>query len=256
MEPTQQTETENSHPSNGLFYANLHRDPLVIWALVLGAFLGWGQGSQVSAPEPIFGDLPGAALFDLSLVVVFGVVMLVFIPAAIRRRLRKNVTLIGNELGPATASSKVLGLALVIGVIAVIGAELLGPTPSSASRSSASTNQQTQDEAPSASAPISQSRCVQVGADQKCVGVEVFSRSRIRMSVDWNYQQEKMVGISQFSSLRWIGEIDCVSQTSRLVSLVAYDRFDRMVVLPQYAMTPMREGIRSEDLGVMVREIC
>lgn len=256
MDPGTESDINDSRSPRGLFYANLHRDPLVIWALVLGALLGWGQGSQMSAPEPIFSALPGAALFELSFVVVFGVVMFVFIPAAIRRRLRRNVTLIGNELGPATASSKVLGLALVIGVIALIGAELLGPTPSSASRSSVSTNQQTQDVAPSPSAPISQSRCVQVGADEKCVGVEVFSRSRIRMSVDWNYQQEKTIGTSKFSSLRWIGEIDCVSQTSRLVSLVAYDRFDRMVVLPQYAMTPMREGIRSEDLGVMVREIC
>jgi hypothetical protein len=203
---------------------------------------------------PVLSDEPLAAMIDLTLGVLIAVVMFVFVPALIRRRLRKKVRLIGNELGPATASSKVLGLALVIGVIALIGSELLGLTPSSASRSSVSTNPQTQDVAPSA--PISQRRCTQVGADEKCVGVEAFSRSRIRMSVDWNYRQEKTIGISKFSSLRWIGEIDCVSQTSRLVSLNAYDRFDRIVVLPEYAMTPMREGIRSEDLGVMAREIC
>jgi hypothetical protein len=251
MEIAQESDTENSPSSKGLFYANLRRDPLVIWALILGGLLGWGQGSEMSESEPLFGDLPGAALIELTLMVVFGVVFFVFIPAAIRRRLRRNVTLIGNELGPATASSKLLGLALAIGLVAFVGGEIFRSSSGSAAEQTASIGQPTED-----SAPFSDMRCEQIGADEKCVGVEVFSRSLIRMSVDWNYGQVKTIGLSNFSSLRWIGEIDCESRTSRLVSLTAYDRYDRMVLLPEYAMTPMRQGIRREDLGVMVREMC
>ena len=263
MEPHEEFESEHSPalgssaeeiaPETGLFYASLLRDPIALVGFGFVALSSWGGGSGRSAATPLLTEEPIAGAIDLAIGALIIFALFGLVPAAIRRKVRAGKGSTSRPLGPRSSIGRAILVALVIGVVSMLVGETMGEL--SASPGSSSQRPATSVAQSMGDAPLDERSCQRVGTDEKCVRVQAFNRSDVRLTIDWNYSPPRAVGLEELTRLQWQGSINCVARTSRLGSLTAYSGTQR-IILPDFALTAMRDGIRNEQLPALLEYTC
>jgi hypothetical protein len=217
------------------------------------ALSSWGRGSDRSAATPLLTEEPIAGAIDLAIGALIIFALLGLVPAAIRRKVRAGKGSSSRPLGPRSSTGPAILVALVIGLVSMLVGETMGgpsASPGSSSQRLATSIPQSMGDA-----PFDERSCQSVGSDEQCVRVQLFNRSDVRLTIDWNYSPPRAVGLEELTRLQWQGSINCVSRTSRLGLLTAYSG-TQSISLPDFAMTAMRDGIRNEQLPALLEYTC
>lgn len=253
----------------GLFDEEYLRD----WTFVVGAgfalIASFDRGRAEGLRSELATDDVVALAINVGLLSLYTFAIFGLVPAAVRRRVRKT-----RPASPQRTSAKlstVVGSAMIAGAVgASVGVVIGLASPGGPGAESRASRTSVSSAVPSSSDTVGSSRasdrrnsletvvtqCDAVGVDRMCFTLAAVDDVSGRISVEFEYLDDRLVDGFRVARLKWTGFINCRTSDARVESLAVWNRSGLPQSLGVESRNAMTRGIETQQLTAMMRRLC